>query len=161
MAPTYDLPIPDDVSKKLSDMLGKPAKASPGNRFPVGPKTPGAVSILVNEENKPGAVIFADVAFACSAGGALSMIPQNIVEEGIKSGDIPANMLDSFREVMNVAQSWFEKPDAPKLKLESVRSAIGNCSRALLTMLLKSKNRLDLSVEFTGYPKGRIVICVT
>lgn len=161
MTCVYELPAPETVTKLLSDLLGKPSKALRASRFPVGPKTPGAVSILVNEENKPGVVIFADIAFACSAGGALSLIPQNIVEEGIKSGDVPSNMLENFKEVMNIARSWFEKPSVPKLKLDSVKPAIGNCSRGLLTMLLKSKYRLDLNVEITGYPKGRLVICVT
>ena len=160
MSCLYELPPPESVSKLLSDLLGKPSKAIRANRFPVGPKTAGAVSIFVSDENKPCAVVFSDIAFTCSAGGALSLIPQNIVEEGIKSGDVPANMLENFQEVMNVARSWFERPNVPKLKLESVKSAIGNCSKGLLTMLLKSKHRLDLNIDIAGYPKGRLVICV-
>ena len=160
MSHVYELPAPESVSKMLSDLLGKPSKASRAQRYPVGPKTPGAVGIYMTEENKPGVVVFADLALACSAGGALSLIPANIVEEGIKGGDVPANMLENFQEVLNVGRSWFEKANAPKLKLESVKSAIGNCSKGLLTMLLKSKNRMDLNVEIPGYPKGRLVICV-
>jgi hypothetical protein len=160
MSCTYDLPAPETVSKLLSDLLGKSSKAARAQRLPVGPKTPGAVGILVDDAEKPGAVIFADLALACSAGGALSLIPQNIVEEGIKSGDVPSNMLENFQEVLNVARAWFERPNLPKLKLESVKSAIGNCSRGLLTMMLKSKYRLDLSIEIAGYPRGRMVICV-
>jgi len=160
MTCTYDLPAPETVSKLLSDLLGKSSKATRALRLPVGPKTPGAVGLLVNEESKPGAVIFADLAFACSAGGALSLIPQNIVEEGIKSGDVPSNMLENYQEVLNVARGWFERPNLPKLKLESVKSAMGNCSRGMLTMMLKSKHRLDLAIEIAGYPRGRLVICV-
>jgi hypothetical protein len=160
MATTYELPTPEVVSKLLSDLLGKATKTSRSTRFPIGPKTPGAVGIYLGEADKPGAVVFADLPLACAAGGALSLIPMNIVEEGIKSGDVPSNMLENFAEVLNVTRSLFEKPNVPKLKLESVKSAIGNCSRGLLTLLLKSKYRLDLNVEIAEYPRGRLVICV-
>ena len=161
MTCVYELPVPEKVSKMLTELLGRNAKAARAARYPVGPKTPGAVGIYLTEESKPGAVVFVDLPLACSAGGALSLIPTNIVEEGIKSGDVPANILENFAEVLNVARAWFERPEVAKLKLESVKSAVGNCSRGLLTMLLKSKHRLDLAVEITGYPSGRMVICVT
>lgn len=162
MTVVYNLPNPESVSKLLSDTLGKPIKTQRGPRFPVGPKTPGAIGIYVSEsEGKPGAVVFADLCAACSTGSALSLIPANITEEGIKSGDVPANMLENYSEVLNIARTMFERDTAPKLKLDSVKSAVGNCSKGLLTMLLKSKHRLDLNVEIPGYPRGRLVICVS
>lgn len=156
----YELPAPEGLSKALSESLGKDVKASRAQRLPVGPKTPGAVGVLVDEASKHGAVIFADLALACTAGGALSSIPRNIVEEGIKSGDVPANLLESYQEVMNAAPGWFERPNLPKLKVDSTKSAAGNCSRGMLTMMLKSKHRLDFAIEVAGYPRGRLAICV-
>jgi hypothetical protein len=160
MGSTYELPAPEVVSAALSELLGKPTKATRTTRLPVGPKTPGTVAMYIDEQRKAGAVIFTDLALACAAGGAVSALPQNIVEEGIKSGDVPSNMLESLQEVMAAANAWFERPNVPALKLDAAKSAVGNCSRGLLTMLHKSKNRLDLTIEITGYPKGRIVICV-
>jgi hypothetical protein len=69
-------------------------------------------------------------------------------------------MTDNLREVINVAASVFNQPDAPHIRLETIymTPAQPPLPEKVVQMLLKPRRRLDLDVTVAGYGGGKMAL---
>lgn len=161
MTAVHTLPEPATVGQLLGNLFGKKVTTTKAAaKVVLGPRTPGALGVFVADDGQPAALVYCDVAIACSAGAALALVPPATALETVKSNTIPANLLENLHEVINVARSWFESAGAPRVKLAVVHAPPWTLAKEELALAMKPTERLDLDIEITGYAKGKMCLLV-
>jgi hypothetical protein len=149
------LPTADAVAKLIASLAGKNVTAKAGPALKAPPKG-GAVGVCVDEAPNVAAVIVADVALAAAAGAALAMIPPAAAQDAVRSGTLPANIADNFREVANIMCSLLTASGGRSVRLADF--SVAGVPAAAEAVLAGSGARLDLEVDVQGYGKGQLAI---
>ncbi len=134
-------------------LFGNDTNCKPGKA----PLPPDACAIVAAYHDNTGAtkrLLTCDLAFANSAGAALSMIPPGAANDAIKSGQVPDNILANLHEVMNIAVNLFIDSFGSRLELASV-SRISELSPEAKAAL-SSKERTSVDVAIPRYTSGRV-----
>ena len=150
---TSSLPSLDDVVGLFTMLFGNETSCKPGKA----PLPPDACAIVSAYHDNTGAtrrLLTCDLAFATSAGAALSMIPPTAANDAIKSGQVPDNIFANLHEVMNIAVNLFTDSFGSRLELASVSrfSELSSEAKAALT----SNERSTVDVAIPRYAAGRI-----
>ncbi len=104
------------------------------------------------------ALCICDVAIASHAGAALSMIPPNVAEECVKSGELDDNLLGNFSEILNIGSQWFEESSQSRVTLKSVETQADALCSAAVQIVENSSQRLDLEITISDYGTGRCIL---
>lgn len=150
---TSPLPTLDDVAGLFTMLFGTDTTCKPGKT----PLLPDACAIVAEYHDNTGAtkrLLTCDLAFANSAGAALSMIPPGAASDAIKAGQVPDNILANLHEVMNIAVNLFADGFDGRLELASV-SRIGQLSPEAKAAL-SSKEHSTIDVAIPRYTAGRV-----
>ena len=147
------LPNLDDVAGLFTMLFGNDTTCKPGKA----PLPPDACAIVAAYQDSTGAtkrLLTCDLAFANSAGAALSMIPPGAANDAIKTGNVPDNILMNLHEVMNIAVNLFTDSFDGRLELASVTriNEVSPETKAALT----SKERTTIDVAIPRYAAGRV-----
>ena len=111
------------VAKELSDLLGglfdgdpRVTETAPAKRF----DGPTAMATYVDNEQAMRYALVTDLAFANSAGAALSMIPPGFAADSTKEGQVPDNIRENLREVLNICVNIFSSQSKARVVLDQV-----------------------------------------
>jgi hypothetical protein len=99
-------------------------------------------------------ILTCDIAFANSAGAALSAIPAGAANGATKAGEIPENIIGNLSEVMNVAVNLFTESFGGRLELEGV--TLTRDLSAEQKSALAAKQRVKIDVAIPRYNPGRV-----
>jgi len=150
------LPKADAVASLLTDLVGKRVRCKGAARL-----APGAVRSLATYVDATGSARYfalADVPFLAGIGAALAMIPPGIVADAVRCGKPSAALMENAYEVMNIAASLFNQGDETRhVKIEALDlvSAIPADPHAKIA---RAVARIDVEVELTGYPVGKLTL---
>lgn len=151
------LPKPTEVSSLLSGLTGRSAQFKTAKPFPFGKEFPNVVAIYRTDTGALGATVACDIAFAASAGAALTMIPADVVKECAADGEMTDRISENAREVLNVAASLFNQPGFDHLVLAEV--VLNNSvPEPISALMAKPGQRADLEGQIDGYPAGKCSI---
>ena len=158
VAPGGKLPAPDALMKMLTSLVDRRVVALRGARMM---KTEWrAIASYVDKTSALRFVAATDMAFLASTGAALALIPVPQVQDAIKTGKPSPVLIENAFEVMNIASALFNELDESMhvkiRKLDLMPSLPADATVALE----RAKTRLDLDVEITGYPKGKLSLAV-
>ncbi|MCX7421908.1 MAG: hypothetical protein NT013_20495 [Planctomycetia bacterium] len=150
---TTPLPTLNDVNGLFTMLFGHDTTCKQGKA----PLPPDACAIVAIYNDKDGAakrLLTCDLAFANSAGAALSMIPPGAAADATKAGSVPDNILANLHEVMNIAVNLFTETFDGRLELASVSRAseLSPETKAALS----SKERSTVDVAIPRYVAGRV-----
>lgn len=84
MAGRFPLPVQEDVRDLLSELLGRAASVA-RSEDPVDAAR-SAIAEYVTDEGAVAAVVACDLAFACRAGAAITLVPPPAAEEVLTRG---------------------------------------------------------------------------
>ncbi len=152
-----DLPTADAVGKLIASLVGKSVTAKPGQALKELPKG-GVVVVCVDEAQAVVAIIVTDVAMAAAAGASLAMIPAAAAQDAARSGALPPNMAENFREVTNVMTSLLTTGSGRVVR--QAEFSVGAVPAQASGVMSTPSGRLDLEVEVQGYGKGALSILV-
>ena len=99
-------------------------------------------------------LVTCDLAFANSAGAALSAIPAASANSATKSGKMAENVLENLFEVMNIAVNLLNESFGARLELSSV-SKLADLPPETLAAL-NSPQRAKIDVAIPKYEQGRL-----
>jgi len=160
MVAHYPVPIQEDVRDLLTDLLGRGVavdKVPPG-AFDDG--EPGAIAEFVTDEEATAALCVLDAPFAVRVGAALVMVPANVAEEDLASGDVPDHHLENVREVVNIFGRMLNSATTPHVRLHGLHRWPGPLSEGVQALLEEPEFRRDFAVAVEGYGEGRFSILV-
>lgn len=97
---------------------------------------------------------------AWSLGGALIMLPRNIVDEAISRGVDDSQLAENFQEVVNVLATTAANVLSRRAVLESVTTDADTMMRTVRQVRAGGGRFAVLDVEIDGYPGGRIAVAL-
>lgn len=154
------VPSPKQVRDLLGDLLGREVDLGPASPFAPGPTTPASVAVYVDDALMIRALVAADLPFSAYAGGAIGLVPVAAAEAAVDEGALTETLAENLYEVLNVAASLFNVPDADHLRLHELHPAGAQVPPPVRAAALTLGRREDLWIDIAGYGKGALSIVV-
>jgi hypothetical protein len=140
------LPIQEVLSEFFIDLLGKGAAASKGRELKLKPETENNYVVAIYEDNfdRVGAICISELMMAA---------------EVMEDKKLPENLLDNYKEVVNILCSVLNTPNTPHLKLKAIHAFPDEeLSREVWDVLDQPSNRRDFEIHVEGYGGGKLSI---
>ena len=154
------LPIQEDVQDLLAGVVGRGVSVDKAARLRLDVKAPLVVAVYVTDDDQPAAVVLDDPGLACRAGGALMMVPPAVVKETAQKNEVPENLLENYREVINIFARSLNSMSTPHVRFSTVHTLPGPFPDELVAAVKASSSRRDLVVAIDGYGEGKLSIVV-
>jgi hypothetical protein len=153
------LPAAPSVRELFEGLLGRDIDAVIGTGAVNPNEPPGAVvGVYTDDRMALRAIVLLELSLAAHGGAAIALVPVAQAEGAAEDGVLPDNLYENIAEVLNVAASLFNAPDAPHVKLyQSYRPGEpipGDVAKWVMAFV----RRLDMELSIAGYGKGRISI---
>ncbi len=149
---TSSLPTPDAVARVLRDLFGKgvtPKKVAVP--LPMSPKAFAAT--YIDDRDALVGICLCDIPLAATMGAALALVPPDAANAAVKAGKLPGEMLDNFREVLNILHRQF---GAVHVRFKDLVQPGDKIPANVTAGTTKPASRLDLEVAVVGYAVGRL-----
>ena len=149
---TSSLPTPDAVARVLRDLFGKAVtpKKVPAP-FAMSPKAFAAT--YLDDRDALVGICMCDLPLAATMGAALALVPPDAANTAAKAGKLPSEMLDNFREVLNILHRQF---GAVHLRFKDLVQPGDKIPANVAAGTAKPASRLDLEIAVAGYSGGRL-----
>ncbi len=155
------LPIQEVLKDFFVDLLGKGAAASKGRELKLKPDGEAKYVVAVYEDkyDRVGALCISELMMAAVGGAALVLAAPTILPEVEAAQQLPANLLDNYREVVNILASVLNTPSTPHLRLTSIHTWPDEDLPAEAWGVIETPgNRRDFEITVDGYGGGRLSI---
>jgi hypothetical protein len=149
------LPTPDDVASTFEALMGRDVSAC--TLEDVGFAL-AKVACYRRNDGTLAAMIGMDLALACSAGAALTMIPNQSVREATATGVLPTNLDENLYEVLNVSAVVFTTGDPHRLTMTSTHQGLDHDD--LVAAAASAAQTLGMTLRIDGYLEGRAILWV-
>jgi translation elongation factor EF-Ts len=161
VAAHFPVPIQEDVRDLLADLLGRGVAVDKVARLELEEDEPGVVAEYVTDDGSVGALCVVDGKFAVRCGAALSMVPPNVAEESVTKGELPAHLLENWKEVVNIFAKLLNNPKTPHLRLHDLHKLPGEMPIHVKALYGTPEFRRDFGVAIEGYGQGRFSLLVS
>lgn len=153
-------PMPDakSMSWLLEQLLGVDIASKVGPATDLEDPYAIAVAEYVNEAGEPLGTWICDRAFVAYAGGALSMMSPELIDDALKAPEVPTSVAENVFEILNIGSRLFIDAGFNHMKLEKVHWGPGAVPAALRAMIAEPAGRVDVWVKITGYGGGRAIL---
>ena len=143
-------------SKHLLTMLFGAETVCKLRKEPLTPKDCVVVASYRDNNSSVRRLLTCDLAFANSAGAALSAIPAPAANNATKSGKLAENVLENLSEVMNIAVTLLIESFGGRLELASVVLIKDVSPQILAALSAPADQRVKIDVAIPRYEPGRI-----
>jgi hypothetical protein len=158
MGARYPLPVQEDLRDLLTELLGREVSAVRSDQ-PVDPSQ-GAIADYVTDEGAVAAIVVCDLAFACRAGAAITLVPAPAAEEALAEGALTPTLVENLREILNVTARLLNSAQTPHVRLREVRAPGSQPPAEVLRLAAQPADRRSFEVEIQGYGPGRLTVAV-
>jgi hypothetical protein len=152
------LPHPKQIRDLITDLLGRDVTLTPAPPFAPGPKSPASIAVYVDDSLRVTSLIACDLPCSAHLAAALALVPTRVAEEAIEAGMLDQNLAENLFEVLNVAASMFNVPNAAHLKLHALHPAGTPLDPMVRAQALTLGRREDLHIEISGYGSGQFSV---
>jgi hypothetical protein len=156
----YPVPIQEDIRDLLHDLLARGAAVDKTDPIALVDGVPAAVAEYVTDDDRTGALCVVDGEFAIRAAAALVMVPSNVAEEDVASGEIPDSAMENAREIVNILARLLNSASTPHLRLAEFHRWPGELPEGVEKLLATPEYRRDFLVTIDGYGDGRFSLLV-
>lgn len=151
------LPNSDQVSKIVVCLFGDDALVKQSST-PIPLTDKNVIAKYVDDDSNISRLVLCDLPFANNAGAALTMISPGVVADAIKDKELPDNILDNFREVMNIFVNLFAETTSQHLVLNDISVVSNDADEPTTKALNEPVERIDFEVNVPRYGNGRIAL---
>lgn len=158
--PDIPLPLQEAVRDLFGDLLSRGCSVDKAeDPLVFAPDVPAVIADYIDNEGAVAGTFMADLSFACRAGSALVMMPANVAEEAIGAGELDGDMLDCFKEVVNVLSRLMNSADTPHVRLRGIYQT-GQVLPGQVRAMLRGEQtrRRDYIVSIEEYGEGRLTV---
>jgi hypothetical protein len=149
---TPSLPTPDAVGRVLRDLFGKGVTQKKASA-PLAMSPKAFAAAYRDDRDALVGICLCDIPLAATVGSALALVPPDAANAAVKTGKLPAEMLDNFREVLNILHRQF---GALHVQFKELVQPGDKIPPNIATGTAKPASRLDLEIVVAGYPVGRL-----
>lgn len=150
--PAVSQPTHDQLGTFLSRLLGLDVTVqedSAAAEFDV-----HALSEFRNEVGEVEAFVAFDIASAAKLAAALTQIPTGAIEEAIKGKELPENLADNLREVVNIFVNVFPQSNAHRLSSDGI--AFCEAAKEIFNNAADTSESVCYKIDISRYGEGAI-----
>ena len=140
------------VKRTLDSLFGKDVNLKDSSPLENNDKV--VYGTYVNGEGNTTGLIVMDIPCACYSAAALSMMPADIAEENIKSGDLEETLRDNLYEVLNVGVGFFSDGTTPDMRLKDMFVGISEVPDDVKSVIDNKYTNLHIELDIPGYGSG-------
>jgi hypothetical protein len=157
--PGRRLPIPEELSDFLSELLGSPVSVSKALDVDFADAAATFVTgRYVDDKERLMCACVADLSLAATSAAALALIPREVVNETVASGTLGEPLRENFYEVANILSKFLNGPTVPHVRLADLVDGVPAEATRLMTA---AGRRKDYDVTVVGYPGGHLTLLGT
>ncbi len=119
---------------------------------------PMVIAIYKSADGKLAGVWAASVAFAASAGAALSLVPAALAEEAVRNNRLTGPVEENVREVFNIAGRLFAGRENHRVSLAEIILPPKAPPPEIAKLITAPPARLDIEIDVQGYPAGKATL---
>jgi hypothetical protein len=153
-----DIPMASEISEILESLFSEKIGVTEGSPVELSDNKPMAIAIFVLDDRAAGNIIIADLDITVYIGSFLAEIPRDQAKNLIDSKELPDNVIENFREVLNILAGIFNKPDSPHVSLGEVYTSISDIPDEQVAAINKPSQRSDLHISIPDFGEGEISI---
>ena len=158
MPARFPVPIQEDIRDLLVDLLGRGAAVDKVKGRDFGGDDLALIAEFVTDEGEVGCLCAVDAEFTLRCGAALAMVPTTVVEEAMRRGELPENLVENVQEIANIMAQLFNSPKTPHLRLNTVHQMPGELPPAVTRLWDAPEFRRDFAIAIEGYGNGRMAL---
>lgn len=140
------------IKKTLDPLFGKDIGLKDSEPLEANDKV--VVGSYVDGEGNTVGTVIMDYSCACYTAAALSMMPADIAEESIKSGDIEESLRDNLYEVLNIGVSFFSDGTTPDMRIKEMLVSPSEIPGDIENVLKNAYTDLHVEMDIPGYGCG-------
>jgi len=152
------LPVPKQIRDLFADLLDREVTLTPAAPQAPGRDTPTTIATYVDDHLQLSALMILDLDLSAYAGAALGLIPVAGADEAIDAGALTDVLKENLFEVLNIAASMFNVPNADHVRLHEVYPAGPPLTPQIWAMALTLGRREDFHVDIAGYGAGHVSV---
>lgn len=152
------LPTVEAVQRLLMGLLGRNVTLKKGVAGSYGDRARAALGHYVRDDGNVGMLWASELGLMANAAAALTLIPHDVVNAGLRSGALGPDLVENIHEVLNVGASLMNHAPAAHVKLKEVLFTPGKVPQEVTQVLGRPAVRLDLEVAIAGYAGGKMSI---
>lgn len=156
---TVPIPVRASVRDLLRDLLQRPVTVTEGTAQTLDPGRPAHAAVFSYDAGAAAAVCVCDAALAGGAGAAIAMLPAEdaaAVQRG--EGPLEGDLLEFFREVVNVFGKLLNSPTTPHVLLRDLHPLPGAVPADVAQVVTGPGARVDYAVAIEGYGQGTLTL---
>ena len=158
MPARFPVPIQEDIRDLLVDLLGRGAAVDKVKGRAFGGDDLALIAEFVTDEDEVGALCAVDAEFTLRCGAALAMVPTSVVDEAMRRGELPENLVENVQEVANILAQLLNSPRTPHLRLKTLHQLPVDLPAAVSALLDAPEFRRDFAIVIEGYGDGRMAL---
>jgi hypothetical protein len=155
------LPGPKEIKDLLDGLLDKDVTLAPASPLAPSQVNPVSVAVYVDDSLRVRALIVCDLALSTYAGAALGLVPPKVASDEVEASGLSESLRANLYEVLNIAASLFNVPDAPHVRLHDMHAVGEPTPPPVLAQCLTLGRREDLAVTIGGYGSGQLSVVLT
>ena len=149
------LPAPIEIRELLEGLLGRDVGVDTAPPLIPGPSVPASVGVYVDDSLQISAVSCLDLPLSAYAAASLGLVPASAAQTAVEQGVLDDTLRENLYEVLNIAAAAFNVADAVHVRLYALHPAGVALPPDVQARALTLGRRLDLSVDVSGYGRGR------
>lgn len=153
-----DIPMASEISEILESLFSEKIEVTGGSPVELSKNDPSTTAVFLLDDGAAGNIIIADLEITVYIGSFLAEIPQDQAKNLVESKEMPDNVIENFREVLNILAGIFNKPDSPHVSLGEVYTSVSDIPEEQLAAINEPSQRSDLHVSIPDFGEGEISI---
>lgn len=158
----HTLPTPDGLTSLLKGLIDRPVTVKKAvAAYVPSLRQIGLIGIFVRDDDTVGGLCVCDLALSAGMAAVLTLIPAAVAAENVKKGKLDANLLENFREIMNISSQLFIGPGVPHVRFKDVVPMPPPIAdKAIATLVTRPPGAAHFDVAIQGYPPGKFSVLV-
>jgi hypothetical protein len=154
----FSVPETKEVSRMLTFLLGREVKVAKGNRIRTGARDYWTLGVFTADDGTVVGVCATDFPLAANSGAALSLFPPHTAKACIDANEIEESIWENTLEVYNVISRFFHEAHEGMVQLGDTYRDGANVPTDIKKFMRRSKRRVDLRINITGYGSGSLAL---
>ena len=149
---------PEELAQFYSDLFVLDVDIKKGGSFSVENTPTFVVSVYKNQNGAIIGAMILDIPAAASFSGALSDLPEDLIQGIIQSSEFTKEMWEDLYEVLNISSQLFTSYDGDTIAIEEVYHYPKSLPPEAYEILIETPNPLIFQIDISEYGGGYIAV---
>jgi hypothetical protein len=151
-------PSSSEIVELLESLIGFKPSMSEEGEMDISRENLTALASFVLDDGSVKILWVCDYRSVVYIGSALAAVPPETAQDNVESKEIPDNVMENFREVLNIGASLFNDPELPHISLDDVILSNDEIPEEIAILVSNPSSRIDFTLQYPDYGEGSMAI---